>query len=823
MARVRALTGRTEHRLHRWEMALAAAGACAGPAEAQRLGDWIAAVAPGTAAQALVAAGRCSADAVPPLHDRDVWWRTEVPAGGERTLVCDGLATFAEAWLDGDFLFSSRSMFQPVEARLAPSGPGILWICFRALAPALRAKGPRARWRPRMIEGQGLRLVRTTLLGHMPGWQPAVDVVGPWREVRVVGEGPVRLGAVSLQAALDADGPRLIAEVAATGAASPPVLRCAGAAAPMEPAGEGRFRLELRARGAEPWAPHTHGAPALHPVTLEFGEVIADLGRTGFRRVELDRGADGQGFGLRINGTPVFCRGASWVHPDPVGLGGGREVYEPSLRLMRQAGMNMVRVSGIGVYESPEFFVLCDELGLMVWQDFMFANFDYPVADPAFLDAARSEAEAALAQIQASPSLAVLCGGSEVMQQATMMGLAPGELDWPLFDGVLPKVAGRLRPDVAYVPNTPFGGALPFEAGRGVTHYYGVGAYERPLEDARRAEVRFAAECLAFANVPAAESLADAAFSVPAVHDPRWKARVPRDRGASWDFEDTREHYFAQAFGLNPAKVRREDPDLYLDLSRAVTGEVMAAVFAEWRRARSSCQGGLVWLLRDGEIGAGWGLIDGAGRPKPCWWALRRVLQPRQVLITDEGVNGLALHLINESAQPLAAELRLAVHGAQTPGPLLEVRAPVELSPAGAIERSAFQLLGRFFDFSYAYRFGPRAHAAVSAQLVAADGGLVSEAIWLPPGVRGWEGEGAVEAEVFEDARGFGLRLRSERLLRFVHLADPHFRPDDDWFTLLPGEPRVVRLAPAPETPPTARPDGELRSPGGAVVGSYWG
>lgn len=816
MARVRALTGRLDHKLERWELALTPPGACAGPAEAARLTDWIPATAPGTAAQALAAAGRWPADAPGPLHDKDVWWRTALAPGGPRTLVCDGLATLAEVWLDETRLFASRSMFQPVRAALPAGDGGTLWLCFRALAPALLAKGPRARWRPRMIEGQGLRLVRTTLLGHMPGWAPAIDVVGPWREVRLEEDGPVRLERVSLQPVLDLDGPRLVAEVMAQGVEAAPILSCGAAEGVMQAQGDGRFRLELPVPDAEPWWPHTHGAPALHPVSLRIGEALADLGRTGFRRIEVDRGLDGHGFGLKINGEPLFCRGACWINPDPVALSGARADYEPTLRQMREAGMNMVRVSGTGVYESPAFFELCDELGLLVWQDFMFANFDYP-ADPAFAAQARGEAEALLDAVQGSPSLAVLCGGSEVMQQAAMLGLAAGELSWPLFDEILPEAAARLRPDVAYVPNTPFGGALPFQADRGVTHYYGVGAYERPVEDARRAEVRFAAECLAFANVPEAASLAGV-LDAPAVHDPRWKARVPRDRGASWDFEDTRDHYFGRLFGLAPARVRREDPELYLDLSRAVTGEVMAAVFAEWRRARSPCQGGLVWTLRDLTLGAGWGLIDAAGRAKPCWWALKRALQPRQVLITDEGVNGLAVHLINETARPLAGELRLKVHG-ETPGALLETRTPIALAPRAAEERSAFELIGRFFDVSYAYRFGPRAHAAVSAELVGEDGGVVSRAVWLPPGVRGWEDPGPIAADVVEAADGWTLKLRAERLARFVHLAGEGFVPDDDWFVLLPGETHEVRLA--CEAGRAGALEGEVVIPGGGVAGTF--
>jgi beta-mannosidase len=789
-------------------------GACAGPADAARLADWIPARAPGTVAQALEAAGRWSRAAPAPLHDRDAWWRLPLAETGRRRLVFEGLATVAEVWLDAAPVLAAGSMFQPFEAEVDIAPGATLWICFRALAPRLAARGPRARWRPFMVANQGLRLVRTSVLGHMPGWRPQVDAVGPWRPVRLIEDGPVQVGELSLRADWDEAGARLDFEAVIGGLGGPATLECAGATAALEPLGADRWRASLRASDARPWFPHTHGAQPLYEARIAFAGGEAALGPVGFRRIAVDRGADGKGFALRINGEAVFCRGAAWVAPDAVGLGGDRAAYEPTLRLMREAGMNMVRIAGVGVYETEAFFALCDELGIMVWQDFMFANFDYPAADPGFADAVRAEARGVLQAVQGSPSLTVLCGGSEVMQQAAMMGLA--DLAWPLFDEVLPEVAGRLAPGVPYLPNTPWGGPLPFVADEGVSHYYGVGAYERPLDDARRAGVRFASECLAFANVPQPETLA-AALTAPAVHDPRWKARVPRDRGASWDFEDVRDHYLQRLYGADPYDLRRTDPDLYLDLSRMVTGEVMAAVFSEWRRAGSSCAGGLVWLLRDCEPGAGWGLIDALGQPKPCWHALKRVLQPRQVLMTDEGVNGLALHVLNESPQPLAAELRLAAFAAEA-GPVVDVRRPVTLPPRGALTLSAFDLLGRFFDINHAYRFGPRAHDAVLAQLLDESGELLSE-VWkflTPPR----PGSGAVSTELASAGDGWVLTLTAERLQPYAHLVHAGFRPNDDGFALFPGEPRRVRLSGGVQQP-AGRPQGEVLALGGHLLGAY--
>jgi beta-mannosidase len=817
VARPRAIGGETVLALTEgWTLAVTPAGSCPDPAAAAGLPDWIVAPVPGTAATALTAAGVTGPDGGPPaLRERDVWYRRPLPVDGCSHLRFEGLATLCEIWIDQQRVLTHEAMFTPREIEVDPPVGATLWLCFRALQPRLSSRGPRARWRPRIIDSQGLRLIRTTLLGRIPSWCPKVDIVGPWRSVSLITRGPLGAPRVSLRARWTDAGARLSVDLTLA-ADAPPVLSCGGAAEVMRPEGEGRFVADLAVPGAEPWWPHTHGSQPLYPVSVQSGDLSIDLGHTGFRSVRLDRGPDGRDFRLAVNGEAIFCRGACWIAPDPTRLGGTRADYEPTLRLAVEAGMNMVRISGVGVYESPAFFALCDELGLMVWQDFMFANFDYPANAPDFAATVRQEAALFLEGVDASPSLTVLCGGSEVFQQAEMMGLAPGARQTPLYDHILRGAAEQSCPDIPYVANTPEGGALAFVSDAGVSHYYGVGAYERPLEDARRAEVKFTSECLAFSNVPDALTLAR---DMPGVqpHDPRWKAGVPRDAAASWDFEDVRDHYLRTVFGVDPYRVRRDDPDTYLDLSRLVTGEVMTAVFSEWRRARSPCNGALVWFLRDQQPGAGWGVIDASGEPKAAWHALKRVLQPVQVMITDEGVNGLAVHVINERAAPLTAELRLTVYGDDA-APLIDCRQPLALAARGAMELSAFSMIGRFFDLTHAYRFGPRQHQAVRARIVE-DETVVSEAFHFPPSAP-WTSRVEVEARTERQGDEWRLILRTDRLLRFVHIADPGFRPDADWAPLVPGEACIVRLV-RREGAEGAIPAGEILAPGGRVLGGY--
>lgn len=771
-----------------WSLAVTPAGAHASPAALLAAApDLIPAPVPGTAAAALAAAGRWDGRSPLVLHDKDVWYVATVPSSGAFRLDLAGLATIAEVWHGEERLLRTANMFRRHAADLEAREGDTLALVFRALAPALAAKGPRAKWKAPMIPNQGLRLVRTTLFGHMPGWTPAIDAVGPTRTARLVPAGTPAAGSIAMATRregttgiLDVSVPHSLSD--APGA----VLACAGVRAAMTPDGD-RLTATLAIDGVAPWWPATHGTPALHDVTVETAGTTLSLGRVGFRTVERD--PDARGFGLRVNGVPVFCRGAVWTSADVAGLSATRETYAPILRLAAEAGMNMIRVGGTMIPEARAFFDLCDELGILVWQEFPFANFDYPVADPAFAPEVAAEARDILAEIGAAPSLAVLCGGSEVLQQAAMMGLPPDRWPGPLFDEILPAIAAERRPDVPYVPNSPSGGPLPFVPGAGVAHYYGVGAYMRPLEDARRAEVTFAAECLAFSNVPDAETLARH-LPVPAVHDPRWKAAVPRDLSASWDFEDVREHYLGRLFGVDPARLRREDPALHLDLSRAVTGLVMEATFAEWRRGRSPTRGALVWTLMDLLPGAGWGLIDSTGRPKPAWYAVKRAFRPVQVTLTDEGTNGLAIHLVNDTGEPVDGLLELVcLKDGRTP--VVSRNRSVVLPPRSAQEIPAYDLVGAFFDVSYAYRFGPPGHdVTVARLLVDKNGPLVSEMVRPVHGFsHPWP-----RPDLTARVEGDELVLSTDTFIPILHVDAGSRRPDDDWFALTPGRDKRVRL-----------------------------
>ncbi|MBF6988450.1 glycoside hydrolase family 2 protein [Cupriavidus sp. IK-TO18] len=796
-----------------WTWIQTDAGAADSPAGLDGTAGWLPAPVPGTVASALRAAGRWDDSAPPPLHLHDHWYRVRFAGRGRHVLRFNGLATVAEAWLNGKLVLGVQHMFAAHEVEVDLDGDNLLYLCFRALHPWLRKRHGAVRWKPRMIVPPTLRTVRTTLLGHMPGWCPPVHAVGPWRSVELLdpasddilhgvradmsAQMPEGHGVVSL---------RLHFPGAAPASGSFEATDGEGCRHPGTLSRIDRHTLAgtLRVERPKPWWPHTHGEPHLYRVDATVDGRAIECGRAGFRTVSLD-GASASAssgpsrlsepFALCINGERLFCRGACISSIDLPGLADTDEASRYWLTLARNGGMNMVRISGVTCYPGEAFYRVCDELGLLVWQDFMFANFDYGSIGPGvgLTDDFQREVTGWLTSTRAHPSVAVLCGGSEAEQQAAMLGTSRGEWKQPLFEELIPGLVAAHRPDVVYVSNSPTGGAWPFQPDSGVCHYYGVGAYERPLTDARLAQVRFASECLAFANVPGDRTLTEHGLLLP-LHSPRWKATVPRDAGAPWDFEDVRDHYLRALYDVDPPRLRYEQPQRYLMLSRAVTAEVMTEVFSEWRRVGSGCSGGLIWQLQDLTPGAGWGIVDACGRPKSAWHALRQVWQPVQVLITDEGLNGLHLHVLNEMPQPrsLLLVLRCLRDGAMV---VAEARHSLRLPARGSERIEASALLDRFFDFTYAYRFGPPTHDVVLATLLAGDSGEpLSQAVYLPdrratalkaPGLR---------AQLEQVGDEWWLTVSAERFARWVHIEDVAYQASENWFHLAPGSSRRVRL-----------------------------
>jgi len=459
-----------------------------------------------------------------------------------------------------------------------------------------------------------------------------------------------------------------------------------------------------------------------------------------------------------------------------------------------ESGANMIRVVGGLAYEQPEFWRACADAGVLVWQDTMLATFDPPAEHSALIC---HELSTVLAAVSGNPALAVVSGGSETLQQPEMLGLSAAESTMEVIDSLLPAVVAKysdahyVRSSPAQPPDSP---DLAIRPDTGVAHWFGVGGYLRPITDVRCAGVKFAAESLAFANPPSSEYV-ERYFGTTAAagHHPDWKAGVPRDRGASWDFEDVRDFYVQNVFGEDPVSVRRTDPGRYLQLGRLAIATAMHECFGYWRRPDSGCTGALVLSGRDTCRGAGWGLLDHEGGVKPALTVLARIWAPRSVVLSDDGLSGIRIDVHNDTAVEQRGELTLVA--TNSVGTAVDITRPITVPPATTTTFHDAEISGSFRDLSHAFRFGPPTADAVAVTVRFEDGTTARDVLVINP--RAGQPASLLSAEYTPRPDGcHRLELTAQVALRYLDIDTPGWRPSDNFFHMAPRVPYGIELQP---------------------------
>ncbi len=799
-----------------WSCARTPAGQLTSPEPAQLDNlEWIPANVPGTAAEALRAHG--AENVVGHHYDGEDWWfrcHFEARAGTWR-LRLNGIATLADVWVNGDHVARTENMFvrSSIELPELPEHNELVIRC-GSLSSVLGARHARPRWKTSQVEDQGLRWVRTNLLGRIPGWAGTPRTVGPWRPVQITESGIIGddLDTLLTSSCVGADGGRIEATIRLDG--DPPrwsdhaTLSCLGDVVPFEleqHAGGATLHASLPLEKVERWWPHTHGSQPLCEVSLSTGSHTQSLGRVGFRTIEVDR-ADG-GFTFVVNDEPIFVRGANWFPPDAVSFRADDAETRRRLCLARDAHLNMLRIPGTTAYADAGFLQGCDELGILIWHDCMFAFMDYP-DDESFLTTVKEELRQAFTELSSHPALAIVCGNQEVEEIAAMSGASAISVESELFDKLIPSLTSDLLPGVEFIRTNPSGGDPLYRPDVGVSQYFGIGGYLRSLKDLRRDSARFAVECLCFATPPEPDAIARFGGANLAVHDPGWKSAVHHDPGRSWDMDDVRAHYVREVFGVDPLRERYTDAERFLDLGRATNAMLIEAVFSEWRCNQTS-SGGMVLGFNDLALGAGWGLIDVDGQPKAPWFSLRRASAPLSIRFIDEGLNGLYAHVFNEEQVPFSGHLAI---DAYANGESLVEQAVHEVTvlPRRSTSVNASALFDRFNDLNYAYRFTPPKFDVVVGTLSERDGSVRSVDVFLPLGqARPLEADLGLRATWVPGDPDPVLRVSTRRFAQWVSVNAPGYRPSDSWFHLPPDSERLITLF---DGDPSRPPRGRVRS-----------
>ncbi|WP_075186295.1 glycosyl hydrolase 2 galactose-binding domain-containing protein [Teredinibacter haidensis] len=760
---------------------------------------------PSTIAQTLKASARTADN----IDQYDWWFRTEFRYENScaQTLMLhfEGLATIAEVWLNGEPILTSENMFlaQCVSLGVLDDRKNRLDIVFRSVFSACVPFRGRPKWKTNLVKRQNLRWIRTSLLGYIPGWTQAYPAIGPWRPVHVLPKTEYYLKKLKVIPALNGESGeiKILGELWQDPSLKfdPTIeffIESKTFTLKLGKPVEGYYSINESIKIPSPrkWWPHTHGDQNLYQYQLKLGGTGANSltrnGNVGFKSLALlNTKNDIQ---CLINNEEIFCRGSCWTIGDACNF--QSENLPSLLGQFVDAGMNMIRVGGTMVYENDEFYGLCDKLGIMVWQDFMFANMDYPVEDQQFRENIREEVRHQVRRLSEYCCITIFCGNSEVEQQAAMMGCDPDEWRNEFFACDLAEICKESIPNAGYFPSSPCYGDLPFQPDVGLAHYFGVGAYLRELDDIWVSDIKFSPECLGFSNIPDERTLIECFdCAAPPVHTPAWKAGVPRDNVAGWDFEDVRDFYTEKLFGEDILALRYSKNQKYFKLSKLVTGELMSRLFATWRSSLTSCRGALTWFYKDIIPGAGWGLIDSFGRPKPAWYILRRCLQPEQVLMINKGLSGHIYSVINETEN--TKRYKLSIDFCSSGVIVQSFNTSICVNARSEIQSSLANLANGFQDTTFSYRFGEKKYDAIFLSLKNDDSSIISRYVDFPGLIPTIPNKmESILVDLIHELGNDYLVLTTDSPVYFVELSSKSISLFDNYVHLLPGEDYKIKI-----------------------------
>jgi beta-mannosidase len=751
------------------------------------------------------------------------FFRADPPALAEDTrfLVCDGLDTLAEVSLNGKLLGKADNQFRTWRWDATDglrSGENELAVVFRSPLAYIRA-----RQEERPLQGGG-DIPGGPYLRKSPyhwgwDWGPKLPAIGIWQGIRLEGYSAARLEDVHVRQRHDAGKVRIsVHATVQTYSETPSVLRVVltapdGSHSASEAAVAcGATALSIDVENPRLWWPCGMGAQSLYrlEVTLEADGGVLDRRafQLGLRTVDLKRSPDawGESFTFVVNGVPLFAKGADWIPADSFTprVSGAR--LRALLQSAADANMNMLRVWGGGTYGEERFYDLCDRLGLLIWQDFIFACGIYP-DDDAFAENVRREAVDNVRRLRHRASLALWCGNNEMEQGwAEWKWNKPGDPDNQrlkagydrIFHHLIPTVVAEEDPDRPYWPSSASSGEPfvdPNGPSRGDMHYWGVWHGREPFTAYRAQFPRFASE-FGFQSLPPYKTVKS--FTAP--DDRNLTSYVMEHRQRSGPGNRV---ILSQM--LDTFRMPKDFPSLVY-LSMILQAEGMRTAVEHWRRNRARVSGTIIWQLNDCWPSISWSSLDYYGRWKAAHYAARRFYAPLLLSVLDSG-DRREMHVTSDLAQAAEAEVRWRLE--TLAGKVLErgVEKVVAAPQADTAVRT-MDFAGRIDDSNR--------RAAVLACELRRDRKRISSCLspFAPIKHLALENPG-LKVKVTGSKNGLALDVSAERLALFVELAlegtDAVF--SDNYFDLPAGD--SVRIsAPLPKgwTPAKARKAVRVRS-----------
>lgn len=550
--------------------------------------------------------------------------------------------------------------------------------------------------------------------------------------------------------------------------------------------GENVFHHQLTIRDPKLWWPNGQGEQPLYALTTTLdGEVTTR--KIGVRNLEwiVEKDAIDHTFKVRVNGRDITAMGANWIPADALPSRITPEAARDILESARAANMNMLRVWGGGQYEADWFYELCDELGIMIWHDFMFSCMSYP-SDRAFLADVEREITQQVRRLQHHACIAIWCGDNEVIGSIgwypeTKAARERYVANYTRLNSLLERIVEDEDQDRRFWPSSPSLGYLDFSDGwhsdtRGDTHFWQVWHEAAPFERAREVNPRFASEFgfQSFTSMPVIRT-----FARPEDRNPSSPVMESHQRntGGNARILETMTRYFR--FPKNFEQM--------VFLSQVQQGLAIKTAIEYWRSTKPRCMGTLYWQINDIYPVASWSSLDYGGSWKQLHYMARRFYLPINVVAVPVD-DGVLLKAINDTREK--ADIKITIRAVNAMGgDRVLLNAIVKTRPDKAVRAAHISDLrpNEFLFFTWS----------------AADGSPLGENDYFPEPYKAYD---IAEATVTTRWDGEELILSTDGPALFVTAtvdAPGYF--SDNAFTLLPARERRLTFTPRKGATPTAK------------------
>jgi beta-mannosidase len=576
-------------------------------------------------------------------------------------LVFEGLDTFSEIYLNGKLLTKTDNMFRkwklPVKQYLK-LGENLLQIKFKSAVNEGRELAKKV---PFTMPESPRSFVRKAQYQFGWDWGPRLVTAGIWKEVKLEFWNNAKLENVKFeQKSLTGQKVDLNFhfEIFADKEGAYDVSINDKKNQFQLKKGINTVDIPFAIKNPKLWQPNGWGDPNLYDIKVSLQKDSKTLSqkdlRIGLRTIELVQEKDekGKSFYFKVNGHPLYIKGTNWIPADSFSPRITREKYQQLIKDSKAANMNMIRIWGGGIYEDDEFYKACDENGILVWQDFMFAGSFYP-SDNAFLNNVRAEVKDQVNRLQNHASIALWCGNNEVDEAIVNWGYQKqfkySKEDslqvWKDYNKVFHEVIpNTLKENVTsdkniYWPSSPsIGWGHKESLTEGDSHYWGVWWGEQPFEIYNEKVGRFMSE-YGFQGMPGLETTQSMFSGNPdlSLQNPTIKAHEKHGRG--WEIINK---YMERDYHVPTDFVK------YNYVSQLLQARGMQIAIEAHRRAKPYNMGTLYWQLNDCWPVVSWSSIDYLGNWKALHYQIKRSFE-QQVILAEEKEGALNLYAVNDN------------------------------------------------------------------------------------------------------------------------------------------------------------------------------